>query len=234
MVLFLTLSTFEIFAQQPPPSAPKSASAQQLNGGGPIQLGQLREMLDALGVQQMAADSAPGEIKREQKQFPSWWPSSILSEMVTQAAQVDQAPIDLPFYQQCYSQEDGRFLTDLFRTPEGKAYGRHALGYVLQQQEEGQSPTDARSTAMQTQPGLNATVLNQLDARDQRHARELFGTHRGTALKLCLGDNLPKAIAAVQAAQLSVQKSVVDTHRSEIDSAKARYDADHSPATTKP
>ena len=176
MPLFLTLSAMCALAQQPPPSVPKSSLAQLVNGGDPIQLSQLREMLDALGVQQMAADSAPDEIEREQKQFPSWWPRSILSEMVTQATQVDQAPIDLPFYQQCYSQEDGRFFTDLYRTPEGKAYGRHALGYMSQKQEEGQSSANARSHAMRTQPGLNAAVLNQLDARDQRHASTAWGT----------------------------------------------------------
>ncbi len=199
-----------------------------------MRLDQVREIFNTLQLQEATERMAKKVTLLQKQKMPPWWPASLFAQMEEAAAQVDPAPIDLPFYQQCYSEQDGRLLVDIFNTPEGRAWGRYAIGFSLDEQEQGVAAPNAVSDAARNKPVFTGELLKQLNEQDREYAREAFNPQRVAATRACMAGVSEKAIAAVQAVQLDAMSKVIAAHQQEIEAAQAEYQAQQNGHRSQP
>jgi hypothetical protein len=196
-----------------------------------MQLKQVREVFAATGVHESTERMAKKQILAKKDRLPPWWPTPVLAQMEEAAAQVDPAPIDLPFFQQCYSERDGRLAVDVMSTPEGRDWSQYALGFSLEEQQKGVTAPDAVNEAIKSRP-IPPTILEHLDPQDLAYARETLTPEGVAAEKACMSSVSAKAIGAVQAVQLDAMKKVMDAHRQELEAARAAYEAQNKGVET--
>ena len=118
----------------------------------PVTLDQLRRFEDVAAITEVTHGLLQRGFLQQKSQLPPWWPETIWNEMVENILKVDKVAIDLPFYQQCYSQQEARFFIHLFETPGGHAYARHMVGLEAEKIGDGASVSDARTSMMSSQP----------------------------------------------------------------------------------
>ena len=204
-----------------------STSSAQQAAENPIRLDQLRKIFEALHLTELSNNMLRQQTAKEANKLPPWWPPSVLAEMTEKAEQVDLAPIDLPYYQKCYSEKDARFLIHLFEIPGGYAYVRSAMNAEAEEELQGTSPEDARHHIMKSDHGLSSGLFAQLDAEDRHQAELDFSGPRDAVMSRCIQGASKKATEAVGKAQVEAIQDVVKAHREDLDAAEARFDSEH-------
>lgn len=194
---------------------------------------QFRQYVNVLNLQAVDAKAVHEQMLVQRKLLPSWFPEPVWNEAEKQLTQVDIAAVEYPFVKDCIGESDARMMVALFRTSEGQAYGRRMLGLEAEDQLSGVSAAETRSKLKRDDPGLPASAIAKLDARDQARAKMFFTTPHGQQVLGCMNEGYVKSAQALGEKRTALARQVMMDHQQEIAKARQDYEAQHPTAPTQ-
>ncbi len=186
-----------------------------------MSLDDLRQYFVVTHIKEADERGVQVQMDAQKAKMPAWWPADV-NDAITQAMLgVDLPALEYPFVKSCMSSPDAHALMALFQTPEGQTYINRATGAMVQAEANGASASAAKQEQMQKDPGVPSAALQRLSAPERQRVLRLLSS---SAVN-CMNNGFHQASVAVGQARTEAANKVVEEHRSELQAAKAKYDA---------